>query len=122
MNNYYPNRDDIDLLTSKYHSENIRTVILFQHPYEECSWIGWVTDLLASPRKSLELQVQFMGNSANRIFAPLSPDPEAFEERLTEIMKNLRTDLDYPELPIVLGEIGESFLKSSTHPYARELR
>eukprot|EP01062_Namystynia_karyoxenos_P027447 TRINITY_DN2105_c0_g1_i1.p1 TRINITY_DN2105_c0_g1~~TRINITY_DN2105_c0_g1_i1.p1 ORF type:complete len:679 (+),score=158.76 TRINITY_DN2105_c0_g1_i1:109-2037(+) len=53
-------------------------------------------------------------------------DAVMYGERLTELIDNLRTDLDNPELPVVVGEIGESYLCAESalpeaYKYAREV-
>eukprot|EP01062_Namystynia_karyoxenos_P077910 TRINITY_DN7940_c2_g1_i1.p1 TRINITY_DN7940_c2_g1~~TRINITY_DN7940_c2_g1_i1.p1 ORF type:complete len:662 (+),score=217.37 TRINITY_DN7940_c2_g1_i1:83-1987(+) len=48
-------------------------------------------------------------------------DAAAYEDRLSTMLANLREDFDDPELPIVVGEIGESFLSpQSTLPDAHK--
>ena len=49
-------------------------------------------------------------DNRRRTAAASKDDAAAFEDRLTEITRNLRTDLNNPELAIVVGEIGASFL------------
>jgi hypothetical protein len=46
---------------------------------------------------------------------------ESYEARLTQMFKDLRQDLDLPELPIVVGQLGD-FLTPEKYPYAETVR
>jgi hypothetical protein len=48
---------------------------------------------------------------------------DSYEKRLTQMFRNLRTDLGLPDLPIVVGQLGE-FLSQSPgkYPYAETVR
>jgi len=46
---------------------------------------------------------------------------ETYEARLGQMFKDLRTDLGAPELPIVVGQLGE-FLPVDKHPYVNVVR
>ena len=46
---------------------------------------------------------------------------DTYETRLSQMFKDLRTDLELPDLPIVVGQLGD-FLKPEKHPYAGTVR
>jgi acetyl esterase/lipase len=46
---------------------------------------------------------------------------ESYAARLTKMFQDLRTDLGMPELPVVVGQLGE-FLPPEKHPYADTVR
>ena len=48
---------------------------------------------------------------------------ESYQDRLTRMFKDLRTDLGQPELPIVVGQLGEFLaLTPEKYPYAETVR
>jgi len=49
------------------------------------------------------------------------PWADTYEKRLADMFKDLRQDLGAPELPIVVGQIGE-FLPKDKHPYVDTVR
>lgn len=46
---------------------------------------------------------------------------ETYEVRLTQMFKDLRADLDQPDLPIVVGQLG-NFLEPGKYPYVETVR
>jgi hypothetical protein len=46
---------------------------------------------------------------------------ESYENRLTQMLSDFRTDLGQPNLPIVVGQLGE-FLPADKHPYVDTVR
>ena len=51
-------------------------------------------------------------------------DPDlanTYEKRLTQMFKDLRVDLDQPDLPIVVGQLGP-FLEPAKYPYLKQVR
>ena len=46
---------------------------------------------------------------------------ETYETRLTKMFKDLRADLGEPDLPVVVGQLGD-FLPKEKHPYADTVR
>lgn len=48
-------------------------------------------------------------------------DAESYEARLTQTFKDLRQDLGQPDLPVVVGQLGE-FLSPEKYPYVETVR
>src|SRR4051794_3048104 len=46
---------------------------------------------------------------------------DSYETRLTQMLKDLRTDLGLPDLPIVIGQVGD-FLTPEKYPYVETVR
>ena len=46
---------------------------------------------------------------------------ESYQARLTQMFQDLRTDLNTPDLPVVVGQLG-MFLESEKHPYVETVR
>jgi hypothetical protein len=46
---------------------------------------------------------------------------ESYEARLTQMFKDLRRELDQPDLPIVVGQLG-TFVSTDKHPYVDTVR
>lgn len=46
---------------------------------------------------------------------------DTYEERLSQMIKDLRRDLGQPNLPVVVGQLGE-FLSAGKHPYVETVR
>ena len=53
--------------------------------------------------------------------ADAQANAETYKARLTQMFKDLRTDLNLPELPIVVGQVGD-FLPVEKHPYVETVR